>query len=166
MKVLILGMVFAGFVGAGFYVRNYYKVRKVFFENLLNFCDHLLIEISFQKSTIQKIIQTYGDSYGRHFRNLIVGYQNLIETKQDITREKIIALLGKNRLKPAEITNIADFLYELGRHGSNEENSKIQSKRVNFDNFFEHSANALKRDASIYLKVFILMGIAAVILLV
>jgi len=165
MHVLLLVAVFASFVGMGFFVRHRYKTRKVFFENLLSFCDHLLIEISFQKNTIRKIIQTYGDSYGRHFREVLNGYQGLIDEKSDITRERMQAFLEKQKLKSHESITVADFFYELGRHGSHQESSKILAKRQTFDTFFNTAATALRRDASIYFKVLILMGVAAVILL-
>ena len=171
MQILLLVAVFASFVSAGFYIRHYYKSRKIFFENLVSFCDHLLIEIAFQKNTILKIIDTYGDSYGHNFRNVLNGYQNLIDEKSDITRERLLEILKQKpkfspfKLKSSEQINVADFFYELGRHGASQENTKIQSKRIIFDNFFGDSSKSLKRDASIYFKLFILFGIGAVILL-
>ena len=166
MHVHVLGLVlvFALFCLAGVFVWWHYRSRKVFFENLVAFCDHLLIEISFQKNTIKKIIQTYGDSYGKHFRKILDGYQTLLDEKHDITRERMNDFAWK-KLKKFESTNLADFFYELGRHSSNEEHTKIQSKRVIFDNFRDMCDKSLKREASIYLKLLILVGIAAVILL-
>jgi len=162
--VLSLVIVFAFFVGLGFYVRYRYKSRKVFFQNLLSFCDHLLIEISFQKNTVGKIIETYGDSYARHFRGVLLEYQNLIDQKQDITRDTVGNIPPKF-LKSPEATQLADFFYELGRHGSCQESTKIKSRRVTFDNFYQLADKSLKRDASIYFKVLILIGVGAVILL-
>jgi len=164
MTLFFCVLVFATFCAIGYAIWRGYKQRKVYFENLLSFCDHLLVEISFSKNTVLHIIENYVTSYGAPFRDTLLKYKNLIIEKQDITRERIDTLLWK-RLKSHEHTVIADFFYELGRHGSFEERQKIESKKVTFDNFFKAALESLKRDASIYLKVFIILGIASVILL-
>jgi hypothetical protein len=157
-------MVAACFVGAGIYIWRGYKIRKTFFESLLRFCDHLLIEIGFSKNTIRHIIQTYGGAYATQFRAILQSYQTLLDDRQDITRARINAIMPKS-LKPHELETITDFFYELGRHGSGEEQTKIQNKRVAFETFFDNAQKILKRDASMYLKLLIIGGIASVILL-
>jgi len=157
--------VFCAFLGFGYYFWLGYKHRKTFFVNILNFCEHLNIEISFSKSTIRAIIDKYGATYGRHFRTILLGYQKLLDEKQDVTRDKIDLLLIRPKLKPSERSTILDFLYDLGRHGVTEEKEKIASKRKQFDIFFSEASMALKREASIYLKISIILGIAAVVLM-
>lgn len=164
MRFLFCLAVFAGFCGIGVYIWRGYKQRKVFFENLLSFCDHLLVEISFSKNTVLHVIENYAESYSVPFRTALSGYKNLINEKQDITHVRIDAFMWR-RLKPHERTVITDFFYELGRHGSAEERQKIQNKKITFDTFFRAAAESLKRDASIYLKLFIMLGIAVVVLL-
>ena len=171
VQLFIIIVVFSSFVGMGFYIWHGYRSRKVFFENLLLFCNHLSIEISFSKNTIRKIIDTYGTSYGKNFQKVLLGYQSLIDQKSDITRDKITAILGAKlgfpplKLKPAETENIADFFCELGKHDSPQEHQKIQAKRLAFDTFFGAANHSFKVTASTYLKIFILMGVGAVILL-
>ena len=164
LRLVFFAIVFATFVGIGIYIWYRYKLRKVFFQNILDFCGHVLVEISFSKSTIRHIIDKYGKTYNKNFRDILHGYQNLLDGKQDITRERIDQLLWK-KLKSDEQNAIIDFFYELGRHGVEEERQKIENKKKQFDTFFIAAEVALKRDASIYLKIFIILGIAAVILL-
>jgi len=148
----------------GYLIWRSFKIRKVFFQNVLGFCEHLLVEISFSKSTIRTVIERYGETYGKHFRAVLVGYRQLLDGKADITRDKIDALLTAPKLKSNERTVLADFFYDLGRHGAIEEQQKIKNKKLYFDNFFDDAARALKREASIYFKLFILFGVGAVIL--
>ena len=172
MKLLLLFFVFAAFCYTGYYLWKGYHTRKKFFADLLAFCEHLLIEISFSKNTVRNIINTYGSGYGRHFRDVLMNYQKLLDEKSDIKREKIETIFSNKRsfivpfkLKPNEMSEIAEFFYELGRHGSAQEREKIENKKITFDTFFNSAVAAMKRDASIYLKLFILIGAGAVILL-
>jgi len=161
---VIYALMFSLCLGMGFYVWNRYRARKLFFASVVAFCDHMAIEISFSRDTIQRIIAKYGDSYTKHFRVVLQKYLSLIENKQDITRERIMEIQWTN-LKANELTTITDLFYDLGRHGVFEEGKKIAGKRQIFDTFFNEAKEKFKTDASIYLKLFILMGIGAVILL-
>lgn len=165
MQIVFYIGVFACFAFIGYIIWRGYYQRKVYFNDLITFCNHLMIEISFSKNTVQHIIQTYGQSFSLQFRNTLIAYQNLINNKCDITRESIQNIVWKG-LKPGTKGPIADFFFELGRHGATEEMEKVQNKKVIFDKLFETASTSLKRDASIYLKVFILLGVAAVVLLI
>ncbi|MCL2851219.1 MAG: hypothetical protein FWE01_02555 [Firmicutes bacterium] len=143
----------------------HYKSRKVFFENLISFCDHLSIEISFSKNITLQVIERYYKTYSRHFQSLLQGYSNLLTDKQDITYQNITTLMW-NKLKAHEISIITEFFYELGRHGAIEEGEKLENKKIQFDGFLKNAQTAQKKEASIYLKICIILGIAAVILLI
>jgi len=161
--ILLLG-VFGGFLGIGIYIFHGYRTRKVFFENLLSLCNHLLIEISFSKNTIALIIDKYSPSYSKKFREILTGYANLIRTKSDITHESIEQIMW-DRLKPHERATLVGFFYELGRHGAFEEEEKLRNSIEIFKGFLENANTLYKREASIYLKLFIIMGVASVILM-
>jgi hypothetical protein len=99
-------------------------------------------------------------------RAVLTKYLILLNQKCDITRETVGAIFDVRLLKQNEIAVLIDFFCELGKHGPAQEKQKIESRRVTFDNFFTLAADRLKRDASIYLKLFIFIGIAAVILMI
>ena len=164
MKLIILLFVFLGFAALGWFIRAHFRARKVFFDNLLAFCEHLLTEINFSKNSVIQVIDTYAQSYAKPFREVLFGYKNLLTGKHDITRARTDAVLFR-KLKTNERTPIADFFFELGRHGATEETEKIHNKRIIFREFHAAAAQTLTRDASIYFKICILLGIAAVILL-
>jgi len=166
MKIIIIATVFLCFFGIGMYIFNRYRVRKIFFQNVTAFCEHLLIEISFQKNTIRNIISIYGNSYAKHFYNLLHLYNDIIEKKQDITRDRIAGILDPKILKNHEIAILTDFFCDLGRHGAIQEKQKIETKRDAFREILKTCTELLKRDASIYLKLFIFMGVGAVLLII
>jgi len=155
---------FCVFFGIGYYIWHGYKSRKVFFQNLLSFCNHILVEISFSKSTIRTIIDKYGQNYGSRFNGILSGYQEILDKRQDITRDKIVSLLKNTKLRANEQATITDFFYELGRHGATQEREKIENKKAMFDTFFNDAQAVFKKDASIYFKLFIILGLGAVIL--
>jgi len=132
---------------------------------LVSFCEALLVEIAFSKNTVRKIIEIYGAGYCRPFRAILLAYQALVDAKSDITREKIGAFVGDTFLKPEERGMLIEFFHDLGRHGVDGETAKVQSKKSAFETFLQTAMAALRNDASIYLKCFIIMGIAGVVII-
>ena len=165
MQLFWLIGIFFAFVLLGFYIFLHFKSRKIFFENLISFCDHLSIEISFSKNITLQVIERYSKSYAKHFQSVLQGYRGLVEGKQDITHQAITDFMW-NRLKPHEASVIVEFFCELGRHGAMEESEKLANKKVQFNEFLETAKTAQRRDASIYLKLCIILGIGAVVLLI
>ena len=165
MKIFLLGGIFLLFVAIGVYIYSAFKARKRFFADLLQFCSHLSIEISFSKNTIARVIERYSQSYSRPFRAVLEGYTKFLNEKQDITRETLIPLMW-NRLTLDEAAQTVEFFYQLGRHGSFEEGKKLESTRVEFENMLEKATHDLTTRASIYLKLCIILGIGAVIVLI
>jgi stage III sporulation protein AB len=165
VKVVVLCTIFALFCGIGYMIWRKFKNRKVFFENLLSFCEHMLVEIAFSQNTVRRIIEIYAAGYSKPFRILLTAYLALLDKKTDITRERVGELVDENLIKPHEKNVLVDFFTELGRHGAREEKQKIENKKIAFDGFFKNCAEVLKRDASIYLKLFIFLGVGVVIIL-
>ena len=152
-------LIFVAFVVLGVYIYHGYRTRKLFFESLLAFCNHLQTEISFSKNGISHIIETYANSYHQSLRRMLLQYKHQIDNKQDIN------LTYPIRLKPSEKSHLNQFFMELGKHSSDQETTKIENRKVFFASFFDSANLALKRDASMYLKFCIILGIVAVVLL-
>jgi len=162
INAFLCGGVFLGFGALGYFIYLGYKLRYRFFESLVRFCDNLGTEIGFSKKTIAQIIDTYIEGYSADFAEVLTQYRALIEARADITRESIIL---PAMLKKPEQEAVTDFFLSLGRHSSAEELGKIKNAKAAFEVFRSEASERLKRDASIYFKVCILVGIACVILL-
>ena len=164
MNVILIGGIFCCFVFVGVVIYRTYHARKVYFECLVRFCDALVVEIGFSKRTIAQVIDGFVADMGCNspFRDDILGYKNLLEYNQDITRERIVLW---DKLKPNEARGVVDFLLELGRHSVTEELEKIGKARARFEFNRAEATDKLKKEASIYLKISIIIGIGVVILL-
>jgi hypothetical protein len=142
-------------VGAIVYFRA--KSRVAFYSGLIAFCNNLLTEISFTLTPLAQIIDRYIGSYSKEFRAALHGYRKLLSSKIDITREKCLEI--------AADPQVADFFYNLGRAGANEEQDKITNAAQLFTNSKKDAEEYLKSKAVVTLKIMIIAGIAGVILL-
>ena len=162
MKLALCAGIFGAFVFIGWWIYLGYRQRKQYFESLVRFCDNLITEIGFSKRTIAQIIGVYIDNYSPQFCTDLLGYKRLLERRENLARGKLVLWNG---LRSAEKHAIGDFFLELGRHSAAEEIEKIRRFRERFDTSRTEAAEKLKRDASIHLKISILLGIGTVILL-
>ncbi|MCL2587266.1 MAG: hypothetical protein FWE31_03440 [Firmicutes bacterium] len=164
MHLILLVGIFGGFAAIGVTVYCYGRERKRFFESLSAFCRHLNTEISFSKNELARVIESYQHAYSKSFLNTLTGYKNLLDTKQDITHQTLTPYMW-HRLRPEERSHVSEFFLNLGRHGAKEEIEKLESAHSHFTTLHQTAATRLKKEATLYLKLFIIMGIACVILL-
>lgn len=150
--------VFASFVFIGYRVWRGYKQRRDFYESLVRFCDHLITEINFSKNTVEQVIRRYIDSYSVPFAEVLLKYTHLVAWNADITRERLRGFIDKE--------DVVDFFFELGKHNAIQECEKIRSARSRFDGHFQTARSRLTREASIYFRICIIVGVGAVILLI
>ena len=162
MKLILCFGIFSAFVFIGRWIYHAFRARKQYFESLVRFCDNLVTEIGFSKKTVAQIIQTYIDGYSLQFAQDLLSYAGLLRRHEDLTHENLVLWTG---LKTAERHIVTNFFLELGKHSVTEELEKIKKARGRFEAFRAESAEKLKRDASIYLKICILLGIGVVILI-
>lgn len=154
----LCSVVFLCFVFIGFRIWRGYKQRRDFFGDLVRFCDHLTTEINFSKNTIEQVISRYIDTYNLQFAQLLLKYSHLLAKNADITRETLREFITRE--------DVVDFFFELGKHGIFEECEKIKAARLRFEALYQNAKDKLSREASIYFKISIILGVGAVILLI
>jgi hypothetical protein len=133
------------------------KCRVNFFSGLLAFCNNLQTEIGFTLTPIAQVIELYSAAYPKEFLRMLSAYKKMLDSKIDITRERCLEI--------ADIPQVADFFYELGRHGAKEEQSKIAGAIGIFGEMKKSADEYLKTKATLTLKLLLLLGVAGVILL-
>lgn len=141
-------------VGVGIYQRSAAKVK--FYHALIGFCQHLNTEISFALKPLPQIVTEYQHTPSAEFNQLLAGYAQLLQDKADITREQCLALTADSE--------VAEFLYSLGRTGSTQEKTKIANAEQSFAAKKTQAETYLHSKASIICKLLIIIGIAGVIL--
>jgi len=149
--------IFTAFCLLGFTIWRKYKRRRDFFADLVKFCDHLTTEINFSKNTIEQVIRRYIDTYNPMFAEVLLKYSHLLAKNSDITRENLREFIERE--------DVADFFHELGKHSSFEELEKIKSARLRFEAEYQKAHSKFSKEASIYFKICIILGIGVVILL-
>ena len=166
MQFVLLGGIFATFAVTGYIFYRNYVLRKKYFESLIGFCNNLTTEINFSKKNISLIIDDYINNYCASFKSDLECYKNLIDNNKDLGSHttKVETELW-NKLAETEKTIIWEFLCSLGRHSSIEELQKIKNYKSRFEKWYEVANEKVKKEASITLKISILLGIAVVILL-
>ncbi|MDR1917420.1 MAG: stage III sporulation protein AB [Christensenellaceae bacterium] len=157
MKLFACLAVFCGCVAVGVIVYCRAKTRVAFYSGLIAFCNNLLTEISFTLTPIAQIIDRYVNSYTKEFRAVLFNYRKLLTKKTDITREKCLEIVNDPQ--------VADFFYNLGRAGVNEERDKITTAAQLFSQNKADAEEYLKTKAIVTLKIMIIVGIAGAILL-
>jgi hypothetical protein len=165
MNFFILLLIFCAFVAIGVFIYVAQRNRRLFFESLVSFCDHFSIEIAFSKNTIGHVIERYHSTYSPHFAAVLLGYRDLIESKQDLSQENLTRIMW-NRLKPHEANALAEFFYELGRHSSSEEEQKLSSKKLTFNKFRVDAEFKQRNEGAVLLKLCVVLGLAVVILMI
>jgi hypothetical protein len=141
----------------GFRIRRGYKYRRDFYQDLVKFCDHLTTEINFSKNTVEQVIRRYIDTYNPGFAELLLKYSHLLAGNSDITRERLKEFIEKD--------DIVDFFLGLGAHSAAEELEKIKSARAHFEGHLTKARDKLSKEAAVYFKICIILGVGAVILL-
>jgi stage III sporulation protein AB len=164
MKIIVCGIIVFGFFAIGWFIKIKAKRRVVFFESLIMFCNHLTTEISFQHDPIARIIKNNIAAYNKNLQQILEEYLYCIENKKTLSIETIKEFLWSG-LKPQEAQQFATFLLELGRQGILEEQSKIELKKIVFMSCKDTANAYYNKEASIYMKLSIILGIATVIIL-
>ena len=166
MGLLLLILIFCGFAIIGLIVFNNGRERKVFYQSLVQFCSHLNVEITFSKMQLSQVIAQYQNSYpSRHFGRMLGNFKELLDKKSDISREAVSEIMWQ-KLRTDEQLQISEFLVNLGRHGIKEEVEKLSSAMDFFSTRHKDATAKFKRESVLALKLFIIVGLACVILLV
>ena len=161
--VIILG-VFCAFLFIGMYIYRGTTARRRFFADMLQFILHLSVEINFSRAKVLSVITRYRGSYGIHLRTLLAVYENLINSRNEITAPAVRDGIWKG-LREQEAEQVTEFFVNLGRHNAGEEERKLIASREKFGNLHTVSTKDVKERGELYLKLFIILGIGAVILL-
>jgi len=158
LNFLLCSGVLATFVYLGFRIRRGFKTRRDFFGDAVRFCDHLTTEINFSKNTVEQVIRRYIGTYNLAFAELLLKYSHLLASNSDITRDALKEFIAHD--------DVADFFLQLGKHSSAEELEKIKAARSRFQSHLTGASEKLAKEATIYFKICIIIGVGVVILLI
>ncbi len=141
-------------MGVVYYRRSWRRVQ--FYTEVINFCHHLQTALGFTRPPLPLVIKQALPQATGEFAKALAGYGQLLDGQSALTREKCTALTTD--------TDVAEFLFQLGRTGSVTEQAKIANALTIFTAKQQQANDHLRFKASITLKLLIIIGIAGVIL--
>lgn len=151
LKTALLIIIFCCVVYIGVCIANHYKLRKMFFESLINFCNHLKAEIGFSKLGLSCIVAKYAESYSKEFYMVIKNFPSQIAMSPILTKAECLA--------------VNNFLNNLGKFDCITEQENIKSALISFDSFLSQSVFSFNKNYSTTIKLCVLMAIGILIVL-
>lgn len=164
LKILLLLTIFVCCLLIGLGINNYYKKRKNFYCDLSNFCENCKVHISYANTKLGQIVEKMINEMGRDFGELLENFEKY--TKNQIEKEEFFYRNKLNFLNPSERKDVLDFFLKLGEFDKNEELEKIESSKINFDERKTKTSSDYKKFSSFYLKLFVIIGLAIVIIFI
>ncbi len=164
MKIILIIVVFICCVFIGLKISQYYKKRKKFFNSLCSYCDNLKISISYSQEKLNNITQKFIKEQQDEFAKLLKDFEFFIQNKiseNEFRNCKELYFLNKD-----EKEDIMCFFCSLGNMAKDEEIEKIEISTLKFQNYYKKVSDDYKKFSSLYLKLFIVIGLAVVIIFI
>lgn len=167
MKIFLLIIVLICCILVAFKIKNYFKDRKVFFENLITFCQNIKNKISYQNEKLGLMIKDeLNSNYDKGFLEFLKEFQKYINQDIDKNNLKIVLAKKLNFLKDNEIDALFNYILKIGNSFQEEEIEHI----IYFEKWANHQLEKINsfnsRFASLYFKLFVILGILIFIIFI
>ncbi len=166
MLKLLIGLAVVAFCGfLGYFLSKKYRKRKEFFLQFSQFNERFLTEISYSKRPITKFLTAY--PYKGEFDVLLEAfYQSLY---LDRAGGRQVFLFGKQELpflSADELTFTQDYFNNLGKGDSDAQKKYFSAAQLQLCAWKEKGVQDGKKYGDLYIKLGLLAGLAALILIV
>lgn len=162
MKFFLLIVVVLCCILIGILIKNHYKRRYDFYNDLCSFCDDTKVMISYTQDKLEEIISKYMVRCKKDFNKFLKNYQKFL--KNEISKEEFILFKDNNFLKPNEKEDISNFFLELGKMAKEEEVEKLILSKLKFEDRKKILDEENKKYSNMYLKLFVVLGFALFII--
>lgn len=161
LMVLVLGCF--GYIGMG--IGKYYFKKQVFYENLIDFCNLLLSEISFLKSDLISVCKRVSLNTNTEFSNVLIAYVSKLtdEKSEDDVFNKY---LDKLFLTKNEVYYLKGFFNSLGKTGINEQIDLVNYYLNVFNQHLKDSTKNNEKYAPLFKKMGWIVGLLVCIVLI
>ena len=166
MIKLLIGLSLVAFFGfLGYFFSKKYRKRKEFFWQMLQFNERFLAEISYAKRPLAKFLTAY--PYKGEFALLLeTFFQDL---QKDSVGGRPVFAVGKAELPfltADELTFVQDYFMTLGKGDTNAQKGYFGGAKTQVQGYKEKSEKDAKKYGDLYVKLGILVGLGALILIV
>lgn len=163
IKILLLITIFVCCILIGIGIKNYYKRRKRFYSDLVFFCENCKIYISFAHTKLEEIVNRISCEVGQDFEKLLKNYLKYMTNQMD---RQVFCDSKINFLTPKERNEIINFLLKLGEFDKQEELERIDANRLVFEAIKDKVVQDCNKFSSLYLKLFVILGLTFVIIFI
>lgn len=164
MKIFLLSIIFLCCVIIGVKIFNYYSKRKEFYNQLCIFCEKSKIFISYSQEKLGNIINFKNCDFKNDFYNFLLFYEKYLNNQ--ISLEEFKNYNELNFLSNEEKSEVLNFFSGLGNMTREEEIEKIELSNIRFLNSKNSAFDEHKKFSMLYVKLFIIIGFAFVIIFI
>lgn len=145
----------------GLAIRRYYISRKLFYEELLEFIDTLVNNITYLKSPLPKVINDYVGQKKSDFCKVMREFVVIISHGEFVGSGRIlkVGVIGGK-----ETNDVNAFLAELGKYDSSTQLNNLGSWRARFDTAYKTAVTKANTYGALAFKLGVLLGILAMII--
>lgn len=143
----------------GLIVKNRYKSREKFYLDAKNFAENLKRDIGLFEKPLPDIVKDFLPDSSDEFAELLNVYLGTIKA-QNVNFSR----LEKARLKSGEIEELERFFSLLGKSSQSEQLTLISAFISSCDERYKACKEETKRLGGTYFKLFVLLGIALMII--
>ena len=166
MQILLGFIVLIGCSYLGYGLGNYYVRRHKFIVNLINFANHLKVEISFSKNNLSNIIESHIEESDASFKSVLKGYLGALKTTDYITVEVLKKNINTIYLEENEKEQMLQFFNFLGKSDADNQVEIINKSLNIFNNFLKNSVVEKQKYSGMFKKLGVLIGIFVLIIIV
>lgn len=161
MKIVILLLIFGLFLMVGLKFSSKLKRKMLFYNSLCAFIEKCNLEISFATNKLETISNFPTSS--PDFSRLITAFQGFVGGK--LSHDKFISV-DVPVLDDNEKKEVLNFFLSLGGLGKDEELKNLAYRKQNFDGKKRESEERYKKLGKAVIKLFVIFGLMAVIILI
>ena len=160
LKVICILCLFGLIVYVGYGILSYYKKRKQFYQDLIDFINYLNTEIAFLKTDLISIIDKNCNKYHNELNELLLLYlTNIKAGKQNFDAN--IKVLSKE-----ENLELNNFFNSLGKTNIEEQKVCIAHYKSRFCEQKQKSEEDVNKNGIVAFKLCIVVGIGVCIVLI
>ena len=163
MTKFLLGIAIIAFTTfCGYLLAKKYRQRKLFFQQLREFNERFLCEVSYYKRPVKEFAARY--AYHGEFNLLLHDFLNNLDT--DNPHNDFLNEAQFSFLKTEDRRMIADYFLMLGRGDSSSQKSYFTSVKNELISLQKEADTACKKYGDLYVKLGFLCGLLFLILIV
>ncbi|MCK9575010.1 MAG: stage III sporulation protein AB [Clostridia bacterium] len=163
MQLFLIILIVGGISYVGYGLSSYYKKRYTLMSDILLFCDCLSNDIDFLHTPVKQILLNRNVQFAPELNKLLNQYKQILDNGKLLEFNQPISSIY---FKREEAEMFMSLLYELGKSDSITQIATIKNFKTVFTKYHIEATEENKKYAPLALKLGVLIGILAGILLI